>query len=95
MLLKSSYSNMFPILGIPSIYDSIGYADWLLHRLITRCRDKSCDIIKWLTSSSAQYDRWLATLAQMDISKRPLGLRISHDETATESEPLQLLTLVR
>lgn len=78
------FSHVPSILGIPSIYDSIGYADWLLHRLMTRCRDKSCDIIKWLTSSSAQYDRWLATLAQMDISKRPLGLRISYTETAKE-----------
>ena len=49
----------------------------LIHRLMTRCRDKSCDIIKWLTSSSAQYDKWLATLAQIDISRRPLGTEVS------------------
>ena len=49
----------------------------LIHRLMTRCRDKSCDIIKWLTSSSAQYDKWLATLAQIDISRRPLEMEVS------------------
>lgn len=49
----------------------------LIHRLMTRCRDKSCDIIKWLTSSSAQYDKWLATLAQIDMSRRPLESEVS------------------
>ena len=42
------------------------------HRLMTRCLDKSCEIIKWLTSSSAQYERWLAMLAQREMSRRPL-----------------------
>lgn len=37
--------------------------------LNTRCLANNCEIIKWLTSSSAQYARWLAILARSEISK--------------------------
>lgn len=37
--------------------------------LNTRCRASNCEIIKWLTSSSAQYARWLAILARREMSK--------------------------
>jgi hypothetical protein len=40
--------------------------------LTTRCLESSCDMMKWLTSSSDQYDRWLARLASSDMSKAPL-----------------------
>ena len=43
-------------------------------RLSDRCGDSSCEIMKWLTSSSAQYDRWLARLAISEISKMPLSI---------------------
>jgi hypothetical protein len=41
--------------------------------LTTRCLESSCDMMKWLTSSSDQYDRWLARLASSDMSKAPLS----------------------
>ena len=36
------------------------------------CLEISCEMIKWLTSSSDQYDRWLARLAIREMSKTPL-----------------------
>jgi len=44
----------------------------LLALFKTRCLDRSCEIMKWLTSSSAQYDKCEATAAMSEMSKAPL-----------------------
>lgn len=44
----------------------------LLRLRITRCRDRSCEIIKCATSASVQYAKWLATAAKKEMSKAPL-----------------------
>lgn len=47
-------------------------AHYVFDRLRILCLDSSWEIMKWLTSSSAQYDRCDATAAISDMSKAPL-----------------------